>query len=147
MPFGDADALGGDGGSSLVEELHLLHERGVFRADQVFLGDANVVEDEFGGVGCTNAEFAGDLLGGEAVAVRLDDDLAEAVVPALGVGIGLTEDDEEVTDGAVGDPHLVPVYYPLVAVFSARVETDETSDPVSGSEIAAPEIFAQRDRL
>jgi len=69
--------------------------------------------------------------------------LAETAVAAVGVGIGLTEHDEEVADGAVGDPHLVAVDHPLVAVLlGARRDGRETSDPVSGSEIAAPEIFS-----
>ncbi len=112
----DADALRGDHRPGLVEELHQLEEAAARRPDEVLLGDADVVEDEFGGVRGADAELARDLVGLEAVAVGLDDDLTEAVVAAAGVRVGLAEHDEEVADRAVRDPHLVAVDHPLVAV-------------------------------
>jgi len=113
---GDPDALRGDRGARLVEELHELEESHPALADQVLVRNAHVVEPQFGRVARPNPELAGDLIAGEPVAVALDEDLRVAGVAVVDLGVGLADDDEVVGDGPVRDPHLRPVDHPLVAV-------------------------------
>jgi hypothetical protein len=62
-------------GARFVEELHELEETYPAPADEVLLGDAHVVEQQFGGVGGSDAEFARDLLRTEPVPIGPDHDL------------------------------------------------------------------------
>jgi len=126
--FRDAEPLGSDLRSRLVEKLHLLEKARTSVSDEVLFGDADVVEDELGRVVRPDAEFAGDFVGFEAVAVGFDEDLREAVVAPFGVRVRLAEHDEVVADRAVRNPHLVAVNHPLVAVlFGPRRDSGDVT--------------------
>ena len=81
-------------------------------ADQVLVRDADVGERGRAGRRALDPELVLELAGVEALALFLDHEGADPLVLAVGDG----EDDVEVGDRGVGDPVLLAVDHPLVAV-------------------------------
>ena len=107
---GRADGAPTDAVAGLVEA----HERALEAAgagQQVGGGDVDVLQREAAGDGGAQAPLAVDFVGGEAGAIGLDEEAADAIVFVFDLG----PDDGDVGDGAGGDPHLFAVEDVLVA--------------------------------
>lgn len=120
VPGGDLQQVfgGGDGGHGdahpLLREIgHQVEEGAVEFAEEVLLGDAYVLEEEFGGVLGLLADLVEVAASFEALGTAFDDEEGQAVRPALGGG--LRDDDHEVGEDAVGDEGLGAVEQPVVA--------------------------------
>ncbi len=73
-------------------------------ADDVFSGNANVIEDEFAGRGSTDAELVLFLTDLESFRVALDQEAGDAAIALIWRGVG--EEKEDSGFGGVGDPEL-----------------------------------------
>ena len=105
---GRADRAPDDPVAGLVEAGERAFQRAHLGQDGVG-GQAHVVEQQLGGDRGAQAELLVDVLGGEALGALGDEEAADALV-------GLRPDDGDVGDRAVGDPHLLAVQDPVVAV-------------------------------
>jgi len=104
------------------EEVHQLVEASARFSDEVLLGHANVVDDDFGQIRRADAELVVDFLGLQAVGVRRHEERADALV--AGVGVSLGHHDHHVGDSSVRNPHLIAVKDPAVAVaFGVGLDT------------------------
>ena len=112
--LGGGDAGDGDGQPLLGEVGHQVDEGAVQLAEQVLLGDADVVEEQLGGVLGLLADLVEVAAALEALRAALDDEQAEPLRAAL--GCRLRDDDDQVGEDAVGDERLGAVQQPVVAL-------------------------------
>ena len=98
--------------------LHEVDEAHVFFAEQVFYGNLDVAEVEFGGVLGVHADFVQVAATFKTVHACLDDDEADAVCPFVGVCFG--GDDDEVAEDAVGDEGFLAVDEIMVVAENGR---------------------------
>src|SRR3954454_20760690 len=105
----------GDAERRVVERAERDLHPAALLADQVGGRHADLVEDRLAGRRAPDAELVLELADGEAGAVGLDHERADAA-RAAGLRVGLGEDHVEVGNAEVGDPVLGPVDHPLVAV-------------------------------
>lgn len=101
---GQAGHLGSDADAALVEEADGVLVALAALAEQVLLGDLDVVKVEDAGGGGADAELLLLLGDGEAGGALFDNKGGDALVALCGVEVG--KDDEEVGFHGVGDPHL-----------------------------------------
>src|SRR6476646_7260523 len=110
--LGDPDRLGGGAEAGALQGAEGDGEALTLLADQVLVRDADVGEGRRAGRRALDPELVLELAGVEAGRVLLDHEGAGAAILAVGGG----EDDVEVGDRRVGDPGLLAVDHPLVAV-------------------------------
>src|SRR5690606_30207534 len=96
------------------EVLHEVDEPHALLAEEVLLGDADVVEEQLGGVLRVHADLVQVAAALEALHAALHDQEADALGPGGRAGLG--DDDDEVGEDAVGDEGLRAVQYGVVAL-------------------------------
>ena len=109
-----ADGEGADGDAASVEDLQGVDEALVDVTEPLRVGQLDVVEVQLGGVGAAHAELAVQRLLAEALGAFVDDEGGDALL--LLRRVGERENDEDVSDGALGDEHLRAVEHPAVAL-------------------------------
>jgi hypothetical protein len=77
--LGEAERLGGDHDAGRVEEVHQLAEAVPLFPDQVGLRNADVLEGDLRRVARADAHFSVDLVPGDPLRIRGDDDQTETV--------------------------------------------------------------------
>ncbi|KAF1730330.1 hypothetical protein CRV24_009791 [Beauveria bassiana] len=101
---GEAGHLRGDADAALVEDANGVLVAVAGLAEQVLLGDDDVVKVEDAGGAGADAKLLFLLRNGEAGRVLVDDEGGDALVALAGVEVG--KDDEEAGFHGVCDPHL-----------------------------------------
>ena len=114
-PLHAAHRAAAQAGAAGVQDAHGHLEALADLAEHVVAGDAHVVEPHGGGRAGADAHLVFVGAGGDAGHVAGDDEGGQRRLALRAVG-GLGEDGEEVGDAAVGDPELLAVEDPVVAV-------------------------------
>ena len=111
--LGQAEREGGDGDAPDLEGAQELAEAQIGVADQVVVGDLDVVEVQLAGVEAAPPDAAHLRTHGEAGGVPLDDEAGESRAPPFaGLGAGQQRHPERHVRPGVGDERLGPVDHP-----------------------------------
>ncbi len=110
-----SQGLGGDADATAVEGLHRHLEPLALLAEEVFGGNAAVLEDQLHGRRGADAELLLLLAESKAGGVFFDDEGADAMM-LLGLPVGAGQNDIGFGVAAVGDKDLAAVDHPLIAV-------------------------------
>ncbi len=113
---GQADHLRADGDAAFVQSFDGDFIAFAEFAENVFAGDAAVVENQFAGGRGAEAELVFLLADLEAGEIALDEEGGDAAVSGGGIGIG--EHEEEAGFGGVGDPELAAVEQEMIAALN-----------------------------
>jgi hypothetical protein len=151
-PLHGRDGTDGDRQPLLRQVRHQVEEAAVLDPAQVLGRDADVVEEQLGGVLSRQPDLLHVAPPREARHVTLDDEQADALRPAA--GSGLDDDDDQVGVDAVGDERLGAVEHPAVAVLArggldplqvaagARLGSRDGGDQLTAAEPGQPALLS-----